>query len=215
MSLYVPPQPEPVAVGSRTVIPLVDAAGHVLPPERLFPDLPDAELTRLLTAEGTSEPMAVTGFAILGADTTILVDTCLGGGKQGRKGPFPGFTSRWMDTLAEAGIAPDAVDVVVNTHLHHDHVGWNTTDELKPTFPNARYLLAEAEYEHLGTGRLRHADRVRECVTPVAEAGLLHLISGVHEIDDGVRLLPAPGTLPATSSRRSPTAAEPRSSRGT
>ncbi|MBG0830195.1 MBL fold metallo-hydrolase [Planomonospora sp. ID67723] len=196
MSLHIPPQPASVAVGRRTVVPLIDAAGQVLPPERLFPDLPPEELTPLLAAGGMREPMVVTGFAVLGAGTTILVDTCLGGGKQGRKGPFPGFTSRWMTTLEEAGIEPDSVDVVVNTHLHHDHIGWNTTEDLKPAFPRARYLLAEAEYEHFTTGRVRHADRVGECVLPLRDAGLLDLVAGIHEIDEGVRLLPAPGHTP-------------------
>ncbi|MBG0823283.1 MBL fold metallo-hydrolase [Planomonospora sp. ID91781] len=196
MSLYVPPQPAPVTVGRRTVVPLIDAAGHVLPPERLFPHLPAADLERLLAMDGMREPMVVAGFAILGAGTTILVDTCLGGGKQGKRGPFPGFTSRWMTTLAEAGIEPATVDTVVNTHLHHDHVGWNTTDDLKPAFPRARYLLAAAEYEHFTAGRARHADRIGACVLPLEAAGLLDLVTGTHRIDDGVRLLPAPGHTP-------------------
>ncbi|GAT70025.1 MBL fold metallo-hydrolase [Planomonospora sphaerica] len=196
MRLHVPPQPPPVTVGRRTVVPLIDAAGHVLPPERLLPGLPPADLERLLATDGMRAPMVVTGFAVLGAGTTILVDTCLGGDKRGKRGPFPGFTSRWMTTLAEAGVEPGSVDVVVTTHLHHDHVGWHTTDDLKPAFPRARHLLAEAEYEHFAAGRTRHAERIGECLLPVQEAGLLDLIAGAHRIDDGVRLLPAPGHSP-------------------
>ncbi|GAA3446638.1 MBL fold metallo-hydrolase [Planomonospora venezuelensis] len=196
MPLYVPPQPAPVTIGRRTIVPLIDAAGDVLPPERLFPGLPASDLARLLAADGMREPMVVTGFAIVGAGTTILVDTCLGGRKQGRNGPFPGFTSRWMTTLAEAGIDPAAVDTVVNTHLHHDHVGWNTTDTLRPAFPAARYLLAEAEYGRLADGGIRHAERIAQCVHPVEKAGQLDLVAGAHRIDDGVRLVPAPGHTP-------------------
>ncbi|WP_449060566.1 MBL fold metallo-hydrolase [Planomonospora algeriensis] len=196
MPLYIPSQPEPVAIGRRTVVPLIDAAGDVLPPERLFPGLPASDLAGLLAADGMREPMVVTGFAVLGAGTTILVDTCLGGRKQGKNGPFPGFTSRWMTTLAEAGIDPATVDAVVNTHLHHDHVGWNTTDALRPAFPAARYLLAEAEYERLAEGGVRHAERIAQCIHPVEKAGQLDLVTGAHRIDDGVRLLPAPGHTP-------------------
>ncbi|WP_283133308.1 MBL fold metallo-hydrolase [Rhizohabitans arisaemae] len=195
MPLHTPTQPEPVVVGERRVIPLVDAAGDVLPPARLFPQVAEDELTALIAEADRSAPMIVQGFAIVGAGRTIVVDTCLGGRKRG-KGPFPGFTSRWPATLAAAGIAPETVDTVVNTHLHHDHVGWNTTDDLKPMFPEARYLVGAAEYEHLRSGRIRHAARVADSVLPIEAAGLLDRVRGEHHIDQAVRLTPAPGHTP-------------------
>lgn len=200
MHLFTPEQqPEPITLGERRIVPLIDAAGDVPVDKLLFSHLAPDDLARLSDdgdLPGASPSMVVQGFAILGAGRTILVDTCLGGSKQGPRGPFPGFTSQWMTTLKSAGIDPDAVDTVINTHLHHDHVGWNTTDDLRPTFPSARYLISQAEYQHFASGRIQHAERVAACVTPVERAGLLDLIAGDHRIDDNVTIRPAPGHTP-------------------
>lgn len=195
-----------VVVGQRRIVPLVEAVGPGLPARATFPTLPFAELAALLTATGepptAAEPgerltMAAQGFAILGAGRVIIVDTCLGGPKPARPQPRPGLDSRWLDVLWRAGIRPSDVDYVVNTHLHHDHVGWNTTytgSRLTPTFPNARYLVSRVEYEHAVAGLpLVH---VADSVLPVHSAGLLDLCEPDRQIDDDVRLVSAPGHTP-------------------
>jgi glyoxylase-like metal-dependent hydrolase (beta-lactamase superfamily II) len=146
--------------------------------------------------------MASQGFAILGAGRVILIDTCLGGPKPDRTHPMPGFASRWLSTLESAGISPDSVDTVINTHLHHDHVGWNTTltndGALLPTFPNARSLIAQDDYAHF-TGHpadfSKQHKHIADSVLPVQRAGLLELGNDTR-IDDDVRLIPAPGHTP-------------------
>jgi glyoxylase-like metal-dependent hydrolase (beta-lactamase superfamily II) len=138
--------PVPIQIGHRRIVPLVEAVGPALPARAAFASLPAGTLDTLLSAAGETHTdptrtylrMASQGFAILGAGRVILVDTCLGGPKPGRPQPRPGLRSRWMSTLERAGIRPEDVDTVVNTHLHHDHVGWNTTlsdGGLRPTFP--------------------------------------------------------------------------------
>jgi glyoxylase-like metal-dependent hydrolase (beta-lactamase superfamily II) len=214
MSQPVPSGQSPsIAVGGRRIVPLIEFVGPGLVGADVYPHLAPAELTELLDADGddyadptrTRLRMASQGFLIEGAGHTILVDTCLGGPKPRRSSPRPGFVSRWMDTFAQAGVARDAVDTVITTHLHHDHVGWNTiltaSGRLTPTFPNARYLLVRDEYEYFASAAARpmldrHGDYVADSVQPVAGAGQLDLVPADHRVDNDVRLVPAPGHTP-------------------
>jgi glyoxylase-like metal-dependent hydrolase (beta-lactamase superfamily II) len=122
--------------------------------------LPDATADRVreigwmvphyATAEGKVH-MTIRALVVESEDRRILVDTCLGNDKQRpvetwnmRSGPF-------LDDLTAAGFAPESIDTVLCTHLHVDHVGWNTRlvdGNWVPTFPNARCLLADVEWEH-------------------------------------------------------------------
>jgi len=186
-------QPAPYRIGRRRIVPLVEAVGPGLPTRAAFPNLSP----ELLAATGDHLWMASQGYAILGADLVIIVDTCLGGPKPGRAHPRPGFDSRWPSALEQAGIRPDDVDIVVNTHLHHDHVGWNTVltaGGLRPMFPNARYLIAAAEFAHATATRPQL--HVIDSVLPVQAAGQLDVCEPGHRIDAEVRLVAAPGHTP-------------------
>ena len=136
---------------------------------------------------------------------TILVDTCVGNDKT-RHG-FPSWTNRqgpFLERLAEAGVAPEAVDFVLCTHLHVDHVGWNTRlvdGRWVPTFPNAKYLFARREYDHWQQIERQTGDRVDDgsfddSVLPVVEAGQALLVESDRGIEDGLFLAPAPGHTP-------------------
>jgi len=133
---------------------------------------------------------------------TVLVDPCNGNGRERRVPYFDHQTLPWLRRLHAAGAVPESVDVVFCTHLHNDHCGWNTTwagDRWVPTFPRARYLLAEPEYRrwdpasghpHPNT----HNESVfDECVQPVVEAGLVELITPPHRISPGLSIEAAPG----------------------
>ncbi|GAA2094842.1 MBL fold metallo-hydrolase [Streptomyces albiaxialis] len=144
-------------------------------------------------------------FAFEAADgRRVLVDTGVGNGRK-RANPFwNDLDTPYLDRLAEAGFAPDSVDLVVLTHLHTDHVGWNTRDDggtWVPTFPRARYLTSRAEWDHWASVEMEESRRqmFRDAVLPVRDAGLLDLVDveeGGTEIAPGVRLLPAPGHTP-------------------
>lgn len=132
-------------------------------------------------------------------DLLIIVDPCFGNDKTGLNiGNL--LHTDFLDRLQAAGFSPDDVDVVLCTHLHVDHVGWNTKlqdGRWVPTFPKARYLFGRTEYAHWQkSDRSNDAAILRQSVDPIVEAGLAELIEADHWICDEIRLLPTPGHSP-------------------
>jgi len=130
---------------------------------------------------------------------TILVDTCLGNEKNRPSHPHYHMrtSTRWMDALAQVGLTVEDIDYVMCTHLHVDHVGWNTRLEngrWVPTFPNARYLFSARE---LAFWTERNAQEqipwIVDSVLPVVAAQRVDLITSDHALGDHVRLMPTPG----------------------
>lgn len=143
-------------------------------------------------------------FAIRVGGLRVLVDTGIGNGKPRANPAWHDLRTDYLTRLTAAGFPPDSVDLVVLTHLHTDHVGWNTREEhgvWTPTFSNARYVTSRTE-RHFWAGYAMDEAReqmFRDSVHPVEEAGLLDLVdvppAGV-EIAPGLRLLPTPGHTP-------------------
>jgi glyoxylase-like metal-dependent hydrolase (beta-lactamase superfamily II) len=106
----------------------------------------------------------------------------------------------FLTDLADAGFPRDEVDTVICTHLHFDHVGWNTMlvdGEWVPTFPNARYLLCRDEWEHWDAeGAGGYASTIDDAVRPVVDAGLADLVPSDHRVTDEIRLEATPGHTP-------------------
>ncbi|HBH02676.1 MAG: hypothetical protein A2W08_00630 [Candidatus Rokubacteria bacterium RBG_16_73_20] len=142
--------------------------------------------------------LAVQSFLVRTRHHTLLVDTCVGDGKP-RSVPSWNMTTsgRFLADLAAAGVEPGQVDYVMCTHLHRDHVGWNTRlrdERWVPTFPNATYVFSRGEYEYWETqvGQ-RPNEGWADSVLPVVEAGRAALVAGDWVLDDEVRLEPTPG----------------------
>ncbi|HET6858441.1 MAG TPA: MBL fold metallo-hydrolase [Streptomyces sp.] len=148
--------------------------------------------------------LASHSFAVEVGGLRVLIDTGIGNGKPRANPAWNNLNTDYLQRLTEAGFAPETVDLVVLTHLHTDHVGWNTTavgDEWAPTFPNARHLTARTEWDHWSGVDLDAARRqmFQDSVHPVKDAGLLDLVDVPHEgitITPGLRLLPTPGHTP-------------------
>jgi glyoxylase-like metal-dependent hydrolase (beta-lactamase superfamily II) len=196
-----------LALGRIRVTRVVESEGPTSP--RYL--LPDATREALMPHHGWLAPhfynpetdkmnMSVHSFIVRTPHHTILVDTCIGNDKRRtaphwnmRSGPF-------VADLAKAGVQPEEVDLVVCTHLHVDHVGWNTRLEdgrWVPTFPNARYIMAETEYEHWRQSHEGDAQEImRDSVMPIVEAGKALLVASDYAIEDGLRLEPTPGHTP-------------------
>ncbi|MFI1760583.1 MBL fold metallo-hydrolase [Streptomyces sp. NPDC020800] len=134
----------------------------------------------------------------------VLVDTGVGNGKERANPAWHDLRTDFLERLTAGGFAPDSVDLVILTHLHADHVGWNTREvngAWLPTFPNARHLTSRIEREFWAAYDMEEARRqmFRDSVIPVEQAGLLDLVDvpaeGV-EIAPGLRLTPTPGHTP-------------------
>jgi glyoxylase-like metal-dependent hydrolase (beta-lactamase superfamily II) len=142
-------------------------------------------------------------FVLKDGKRRIMIDTCVGAD---REREFPVFTrmqTTFLEDLASIGITPSDVDTVLCTHLHFDHVGWNTRlvdGRWVPTFPRARYLFSRKEYEHWmmlrESGGYHAVNHLHDSVDPVVAAGLVDFIAHDHEITESVRLLPTPGHTP-------------------
>jgi glyoxylase-like metal-dependent hydrolase (beta-lactamase superfamily II) len=146
-------------------------------------------------------------FVLRSAGRTIVVDTGVGNGKQRPHFPvFHELDTTFLDQLAGAGVRPEDVDVVVCTHLHVDHVGWNTVPQGQdwvPTFPNADYLFNNADFEfwnpansHERRGELLNKNVFEDSVAPVHRAGQATLWADEHTIDENLTLRAAPGHTP-------------------
>ena len=138
----------------------------------------------------------------------IVVDTCLGNDKQHRRVPtWNDRQGRFLADLADAGFPRESIDTVLCTHLHVDHVGWNTMlvgNKWLPTFPNARYLFGRIEHEHWISDQSREdmPHVIADSVTPIMEAGLADLVETDHRITPEVSLVPTLGHSPGHCSVR-------------
>jgi glyoxylase-like metal-dependent hydrolase (beta-lactamase superfamily II) len=138
----------------------------------------------------------------------ILIDACVGNHKPREKRPmWDMLDTPYLARLAAAGARPEQIDMVMCTHLHVDHVGWNTRLEngrWVPTFPNALYVFSREDYAHFlaedqdpargpaGMGAFR------DSVLPVVEAGLAQMVSGAAALDESLSVEPMPGHTPGT-----------------
>ncbi len=206
---------------------LVESEGPMYPPEMLLPTLPaealDAErdwlCPRFFDPDAGALVMSVHSFVVRTGRYTVLVDACVGNDKERPDfGDWHHQQSPYLARLAALGLAPEDIDVVFCTHLHPDHVGWNTRlrdGRWIPTFPNARYLFARAEWEQWS----RYADTApearpgpypppvsavladcyRDSVHPVVAAGLSELVDDGFEIERGLRVELAPGHTPGNA----------------
>ena len=142
------------------------------------------------------------GFAVQTPDLTLMIDTCIGNGRQRPFDVFTDLNTTYLEDLASLGIAREKVDVVMCTHLHHDHVGWNTMrdgDRWVPTFPNARYLFGAKEVEGWEAFRAdgsHDTKHLEDAFYPVVEAGLAEYVPADHQICPELRLEPSHGHTP-------------------
>src|SRR5262249_18254283 len=144
--------------------------------------------------------MSIHSFIVRAPGLTVLVDTCVGNDKPRENPNWNMQRTDFLERLSAAGFPPESIDLVLCTHLHVDHIGWNTrpaNGRWVPTFPRARYLCARKEWEHWST---RDGDEygpiIADSVRPVVEAGRADLVEADHRISDELVLEPTPGHTP-------------------
>lgn len=210
-------------VGRYRIDSIVEWVGGIYSPADLFPQF-DADTwarhrhrltpTHYLPGSGFVNS-AVRTWVVRSQDVTILVDTGIGNGRTlAGLEMWNDLDTAWLAHLEAQGVAPEGVDFVVCTHLHCDHIGWNTTGSSsggwEPTFPNATYLFHEADVAYWGRAAasnpgpgsgnraVRNARAYNDSVRPVIEAGLSQVWRDRFDIAPGAWLEPAPGHTPGT-----------------
>jgi glyoxylase-like metal-dependent hydrolase (beta-lactamase superfamily II) len=146
--------------------------------------------------------MSIHSLVVETPSRRIVVDTGLGNDKEGRKVPtWNNRKDAFLETMTSAGFPPDSIDTVLCTHLHVDHVGWNTKlagGQWVPTFGNARYVFGKTEYEHWRDYR-DEPDKVAvfdDSVKPIVDAGKAELVTSDARLADEITLIPTPGHSP-------------------
>lgn len=182
------------------IITKVEESVVPVPWNQIIPDVTDTHIERTrpwidpyLSADNDLL-LSVHAFVICCGGLTIVVDTCVGADSPRRLPGDAGFPDR-LAAAIDGGL--EAVDVVLCTHLHFDHIGWNTRviDGVRvPTFPNARYVFARTELEHVeAEGEI---DELADSIQPLLTADLVDLIDTDHVITPGVRTVSTPGHTP-------------------
>jgi glyoxylase-like metal-dependent hydrolase (beta-lactamase superfamily II) len=144
--------------------------------------------------------LSIHTFVVRTPQHTILVDTCIGNDRKRDVPLWTNMRTDYRNRLIASGVNPTEVDYVFCTHMHVDHVGWNThleNGQWVPTFPNARYLFHHKEWEFWkDTQDENQAEVMHDSVLPIVQAGLAVMVEADHVIDDGIRLEPTPGHTP-------------------
>jgi glyoxylase-like metal-dependent hydrolase (beta-lactamase superfamily II) len=158
-------------------------------------------IPRYATAEGRLK-LSIHSLVVETPTRRIVVDTGLGNDKQDRA--IPTWNNRqgpFLDDLTAAGFPPESIDTVLCTHLHVDHVGWNTRlvdGRWVPTFVNARYVFGETEYSYWRDHSTApdKAAIFRDSVAPIIEAGKADLVASDAGVSEEITLIPTPGHSP-------------------
>ena len=150
--------------------------------------------------------MSVHALVIDTGDRRIVVDTCIGNDKQRSIPNWTNLQTEFLTDLAKAGYPRETIDTVLCTHLHVDHVGWNTMlvdGEWVPTFENARYLIGEDEWRYWDSEEENEDEPIfSDSVRPVIAAGLVALVPTDHAVAPGIQLESPPGHTPGHVSIR-------------
>jgi glyoxylase-like metal-dependent hydrolase (beta-lactamase superfamily II) len=189
----------PIRIGNVEITPILDAAIQAPPVRALFPNVPLAAWApykELLEGNGDLLPLSIGCFVVRTGGKTVLVDS--GVGAKARQG-MP--TGRLPDALAEAGIKPEDIDIVIATHIHVDHVGWHTTargDGFVPTFPNANHIFDRDEWAYWTAPDVAtNTPWVIDCVQPLEGVAEISLVGGEYKVTDDLTLISTPGHTPA------------------
>jgi glyoxylase-like metal-dependent hydrolase (beta-lactamase superfamily II) len=158
-------------------------------------------IPRYATEEGRLK-MSIHSLVVETPTQRIVVDTGLGNDKQGRSVPkWNNLQNPFLEDMGKAGYPPDSIDTVLCTHLHVDHVGWNTRlvgSRWVPSFPRARYVFGKTEYEYWRDNSIepQHVAVFADSVRPIMDTGRADLVASDAKLSDEISLISTPGHSP-------------------
>ena len=178
---------KPVKIGDVSISSIIERDGPWRAPGIMFPTATQDQLAEVMSLvpdfayDRAKDLLVITyqTFVVRTPRCTALIDTCVG--EHQRRPPQLLFDKQpWLDGFAQHGLKFEDIDYVFCTHLHVDHVGWNTRlvdGRLTPTFPNAKYVFSRREYEHWKAATEPGFAAVHEdCVEPIVKAGQALLV---------------------------------------
>jgi len=143
--------------------------------------------------------LSMHSFVVETLDRTLLIDTCIGNDKERSYPKWNHMQSDFLDRLSADGLPPECFDTVLCTHMHVDHVGWNTRlveSRYVPTFTSARYLYSSTEWAHWRVEPQEYGPVIEDSVQPIIDAGLADFVASDHQVCPEVQLESTPGHTP-------------------
>lgn len=151
---------------------------------------------RMPSDEQNRVPTGLNCVLVRTDERNILIETGVGNKLSEKMVQIYGQPAKLLDTLNAAGVGPENIDIVINSHLHFDHCGWNTirqSGQIKPTFPKAKYYAQEGEWQHAHQGQRDTVSYLHENYDPLVKSGQMQLLKGNQEIIPGISVEVFPG----------------------
>ncbi len=188
--------PPKTTLGDFELISLSDGV-HYLDGGAYFSVVPKTLWSKKLPPdENNRVPSGLNSVLIRTGDKNILIETGIGNKVPEKMAQIYGMPAKLLESLHAAGLAPGDIDIVINSHLHFDHCGWNTIRQnggVKPTFPNAKYYAQQGEWEHAHENQRDSVSFFSENYDPLVESGQMQLLRGAAEIAPGISVEIFPG----------------------
>ena len=197
-----------LTIGDLKITGLTDIQSFNIPIKTLFPEInlkrfeDFGVIDESIVSKGLIH-LTIRSWLLQQKGRLILVDSCVGANKN--RPHHPAWHNRsgteWLTALSEAGFKPEDIDIVMCTHLHADHVGWNTRLEngcWVPTFPNAQYLCGKTEYSYwksVSDTSDKHGS-FADSVLPLIESGNMNFLEDQDEVANGLSVQLSPGHTP-------------------
>jgi glyoxylase-like metal-dependent hydrolase (beta-lactamase superfamily II) len=163
----------------------------------LFGVVPKVIWSKKVTAdENNFVPAGLNSVVVRTGRQTVLIETGLGNKLPDKMVKIYGQPAKLLGALETAGISPEEIDIVINSHLHFDHCGWNTVrqgERIVPTFPKAKYYAQRGEWEHAHAGERDGVSYLGENYDPLVHSGTMELLRGDQEIVPGISVKVFPG----------------------
>ena len=162
-----------------------------------FGVIPKALWSRKVTADDQNRVLTgLNSILVRTGEKNILIETGIGNKLPEKMAQIFGQPAKLLENLGTAGVSPEQIDIVINTHLHFDHCGWNTirhNGKIAPTFPNATYYVQEGEWKHAHEGQRDSVSYLHENYDPLVESGQMKLLHGNQQIVPGISVEVFPG----------------------
>jgi len=176
-------------IGSFELTALSDGT-YFLDGGGFFGVIPKTLWSRKVTSDDRNRVVSgLNSILVRTGEKNVLIDTGIGNKLSEKMVEIFGQPAKLLENLSAAGVAPEQIDVVINTHLHFEHCGWNTIRQngtVKPTFPKATYYVQEGEWRHAHEGQRDSVSYLNENYDPLVESGQMKLLRGNQEIVPGI-----------------------------